>query len=1268
MYRFQWLRNLVNVAHSRKERRRLAVRNRRLPQRPRLFLEPLEDRTLMAAWVPIGPAPINNGQVAGALPVSGRVNGIAADPGNANILYVATSGGGIWKSIDGGAKWTPLTDNPTDSKGNPLTDINGNPINEFMGAIAETTATAGANNGNQIVYGGMGDANRGASSMYGDGILVSTNGGTNWSLTTGPNNAFFRNSVAKIVIDPFDKTGGTAYADVAGFATNGNFGPTGIYKTTNFGQTWTNMTAAVPNTSSVDQWSDVVVDPIQQNGNTVLYAADGDTAGVAGNGVYKSINGGATWQKLNLFNPGVPPVLSPVTVDPNGGSIPAGTYYYAVTAVLPGGETTTSNVQATPALMGATNSVTLTWSAVAGASAYSVYRSTTPDSFTSPALITTTADGKTTTFTDTLTTPNAGAPPAGNNSTRYNRISLALFDGTYQGNSVNELLVSVGETRANGNGLYKMFKSLDGGVSFEDLTGKPGMINYLGSQAFFNTTLAISPQDPNYLFAGGSQSQQGFQGGPYSGGSLESFNGGNNWTDITTDTAGNGPHTDDHADVFDASGNLLDGNDGGIFKLTNPTDQNNQRWSSLNTNLATIQFVGISTGVDGNNNLIVYGGSQDNGTETYIGALGWTRLDLNGDGGITQVDPTQPSGPTAVVWAERQNLGLAVSQNGGKTFDDTNVIKGIVGKNPKFYAPYVRDASGNIYYGTDTLNFTPDLGQNWSAIGTPGKFGFNPVAPDNEIHAIAVAQSKVAPPVLSPVTTSPDGGNIPAGTYYYAVTAVLPTGETIASNVQATPALMGATNSVTLTWSAVAGATAYKVYRSTTAGSFTSPALITTTADGKTTTFTDTLTTPNIGAPPAKAQSIVYVSANASIFVSQDALAANATWTPAPLPNGSVADSLNSIAIDPTAPTGGTAYAVVNAFTPTGQKGQHVYYTTNFGAKWKDISGNLPNVPVWSVLVNPTNGNVYVGTDVGVYRTGKAGTVWTKFGTGLPNVQVTELDYVAGKNSLVIGTFGRGAWELGLGAPNVTTNPTNLTVTAGQDATFTAMALGDPNPTVQWQASFNNGQTWENIPDQTSSTLVIPGVPIAANGSQVRAVFTNNLGTATTTAAILTVNAPVPPAPPAPPPAVAASIQFTTISVTPNPFALTATETINVNVSQSGGSVAFAVGGQNVTASVDANGNATVTLTVPLLSVLEPQSITAAFNGVNATANASIIARWFALIDSTKGTIWNLFLSAIDKVQADGTQVVTFSFGGSPVLFIAWTPTGQIKGFGLGAG
>ncbi|MEO8436273.1 MAG: hypothetical protein ABI596_15330, partial [Pyrinomonadaceae bacterium] len=94
-------------------------------------------------------------------------------------------------------------------------------------------------------------------------------------------------------------------------------------------------------------------------------------------------------------------------------------------------------------------------------------------------------------------------------------------------------------------------------------------------------------------------------------------------------------------------------------------------------------------------------------------------------------------------------------------------------------------------------------------------------------------------------------------------------------------------------------------------------------------------------------------------------------------------------------------------------------------------------------------------------------------------------------------------------APNVTTNPTDQTVCDGGTATFTASSNGLPAPTVQWEVSTNGGGSFAPIPGATSTTLTFTATA-ADNGNQYRAVFTNSAGTATTTAATLTVNtAPV---------------------------------------------------------------------------------------------------------------------------------------------------------------
>jgi hypothetical protein len=603
------------------------------PRPRRRFLprpERLDDRVLLSAgspldsvpWTALGPAPVVNGSTPGRLPVSGRVTGVAADPADADTLFVAAAGGGVWKTTNATAAtptWVPLTDNVT---------AGGNPVVEFMGAIAETDATSGPNSGHEIVYAGTGEANNSGDSYAGQGILVSTDGGATWTLQNA-GGAFTGRTVSKIAIDPSDPTGNTVYAAVAAFAAGGTRGNTGIWKSTDGGATWTNTTAAAPNNlSTTDEWSDVVIDP---HTPTTLYAAEGsfrtDNGFGAGNGVYKSTDGGTTWTLLN--GPG--------------------------------------------------------------------------------------------TF----------------NGTQDGRIALALFDnGTTQ-----ELFVSIAYpiNMANvGGQLFKMLRSTDGGASFTDLTATTNIPSYMGqfphAQGQYDTTLAVDPTNPMYVYAGGSDDAAGPQS-PILG-NVESFDGGSTWQVIVTDPAGNGPHTDDHAVAFDAAGNLIDGNDGGVFKLTDPTNSATQRWSSLNSNLQITQLNGIA--LDPTDAAVAWAGTQDNGSDKYTGSPGWTQI-VVGDGGITRVDPTNPN----AVYQESTAVSLRVSTDGGATF---RVITAGIAANPRngqpivnAYAPYVLDGAGDVYYGTDFLNGSADQGRRWHQIGVPGTAGFNPT--DAPIDAIAVAPS-----------------------------------------------------------------------------------------------------------------------------------------------------------------------------------------------------------------------------------------------------------------------------------------------------------------------------------------------------------------------------------------------------------------------------------------------------------------------------------------------------------------------------------------------
>lgn len=81
-------------------------------------------------------------------------------------------------------------------------------------------------------------------------------------------------------------------------------------------------------------------------------------------------------------------------------------------------------------------------------------------------------------------------------------------------------------------------------------------------------------------------------------------------------------------------------------------------------------------------------------------------------------------------------------------------------------------------------------------------------------------------------------------------------------------------------------------------------------------------------------------------------------------------------------------------------------------------------------------------------------------------------------------------------------NPTSRCFVAGEIATFTAVANGNPEPDVQWQVSTDDGLTWINIPGANSSTLTFEMVE-GQEGNLYRAVFSNSCGTITTTPAIL---------------------------------------------------------------------------------------------------------------------------------------------------------------------
>ncbi len=150
----------------------------------------------------------------------------------------------------------------------------------------------------------------------------------------------------------------------------------------------------------------------------------------------------------------------------------------------------------------------------------------------------------------------------------------------------------------------------------------------------------------------------------------------------------------------------------------------------------------------------------------------------------------------------------------------------------------------------------------------------------------------------------------------------------------------------------------------------------------------------------------------------------SATWVNLPdgnavLPNRPVMDVAIDVGDAGNPGASATGYAVLGGFdqnTPTTPG--HVYQVTcqNNCATytWRNVSGNLPNIPVNSVAVNPNMPNqVFAGSDWGLYYTDDIAApapVWYRFENGLPRVMIWDMAIDRGFSTLAVFTRGRGAW------------------------------------------------------------------------------------------------------------------------------------------------------------------------------------------------------------------------------------------------------------------
>ena len=293
-------------------------------------------------------------------------------------------------------------------------------------------------------------------------------------------------------------------------------------------------------------------------------------------------------------------------------------------------------------------------------------------------------------------------------------------------------------------------------TSAPDVVGQPWYYGGgSGDQGFYDVGIAVDPSNSNVVYLAGI-------------GLAVSINGGTSWSSTACGGAAHSLgcgalHPDFHSLVFDSSGNLFIGNDGGLYELPaanavngdSGDDTTGANFVNLNTNEQTLQFdPGVSMV---GNAATVMAGEQDNGTSQTTGSTVWSSVnDGAGDGAFTAIDPLN----TAFQWTTAMGRGVGVFAGtndawaGGPDDNGSGVTApAVMGNN--FVPPFILgspSATFNqnvLYFGGETVYKSADGGQTWTHGGTGLYTPANPASCEDSYCVSALAAA--APPNTSTV-------------------------------------------------------------------------------------------------------------------------------------------------------------------------------------------------------------------------------------------------------------------------------------------------------------------------------------------------------------------------------------------------------------------------------------------------------------------------------------------------------------------------------------
>jgi hypothetical protein len=194
--------------------------------------------------------------------------------------------------------------------------------------------------------------------------------------------------------------------------------------------------------------------------------------------------------------------------------------------------------------------------------------------------------------------------------------------------------------------------------------------------------------------------------------------------------------------------------------------------------------------------------------------------------------------------------------------------------------------------------------------------------------------------------------------------------------------------------------------------------------------------------------------------------------------------------------------------------------STNGGTSWTStpeyinarwVSANNGRVAVWGKKPGDSLERIYYSTDSGQTFTALTDSSRNFFGVQGLTVDNIGRIWVSWNSLTVITPPG-----IGEAPPTVTSDPANLSVVAGNSASFSAAAQGVPSPTYQWQRAIGAGSFTDltnaaPYSGVTTTTLTIAPTTLSMNGDRFRLVATNSEGSDTSAPATLTVTAPPPP-------------------------------------------------------------------------------------------------------------------------------------------------------------